>query len=130
MIAFRCLPSERVFCREKFDGDYYHYRYGRIHFRLKPAMWLKVDHEGIDVGDQVETIGYGLEREKFVAEVWGMHFLRRKGRILYRLRRGDRVFRDLYIADHLKVLSNKYRLKEPTYDHPVPVSRPKPTHRS
>ena len=30
-------------------------------------MWLKVREEGIDVGDQVETIGLGLERERFVA---------------------------------------------------------------
>ena len=59
-------------------------------------MWLKVREEGIDVGDQVETIGLGLERERFVAKLWGIYYLRRKGRIVYRLKRSDQQFANLY----------------------------------
>ena len=90
-IVSRCLPSGRVFRRDSFDGVYYHFSYGRVRMRLRPCMWLKVATDGIDVGDKVETIGVGLEREQFVAEVLGMYFVTRKGCILYRLRRGDSI---------------------------------------
>ena len=66
---------------------YYHYRYGAARFRLRPCMWRSVRSDGIDIGDMVETTGVGFERELFVAQVWGMHFVTRKGCILYRLRR-------------------------------------------
>ncbi len=88
-VATRCFPSERVFRRDRFDGTYYHYSYGQIRFRLRPSMWLRVQPDGIDIGDAIETTGLAMERELFVAQVWGMYYVRRKGCILYRLRRGD-----------------------------------------
>ncbi|MDA8745873.1 hypothetical protein N9N28_14690 [Rubripirellula amarantea] len=118
--ATRCFPSERVLKRESFDGTYYHFRYGKNRFRLRPCMWLKVQHEGIDIGDQVETIGTGLERELFVAEVWGMHYIRRKGRIAYRLRRGDQVLPRLYSIDHLKLLTDKASVRDGDVEYPEP----------
>lgn len=118
--ARRCFPSERVLKRESFDGDYYHYRYGNARFRLKPVMWLKVDHEGIDIGDQVEVVGVGFERELFVANVWGMHYVRRKGCMVYRLRRGDQVAPRLYTRDQLKVLTNKETVREANFQYPPP----------
>ena len=122
-VALRCFPSERVFRREKFDGEYYHYRYGEVSFRLKPVMWLKVREEGIDVGDQVETIGLGLERERFVAQVWGIYYLRRKGRIVYRLKRGDQQFANLYTSDELKLLTDKSKVEAREGMHPPPKWR-------
>lgn len=118
--ATKCFPSERVLRRESFNGTYYQYSYGKLRFRLKPIMWLKVDHEGIDMGDQVETIGLGLERELFVASVWGMHYVRRKGCIAYRLRRGDQRVPKLYTRDQLKVLTDKETVKEASFDYPEP----------
>lgn len=119
-IATGCFPSERVLRRESFDGTYYHYSYGKFRFRLKPVMWLKVDHEGIDIGDQVETIGLGLERELFVATVWGMHYVRRKGCTVYRLRRGDQIAPRLYTRDQLRLLTDKNTVKEANFDYPAP----------
>lgn len=119
-IVRRCLPSERVVRRESFDGTYYHFSYGDVRFRLRPCLWLKVDAEGLDLGDCVETIGVGMERELFVAHVCGMHYVRRKGRILYRLRRGDRTVRRLYTADQLRLLDNKAKVRGGEIEHPVP----------
>ena len=112
--ATRCFPSERVFRRDRFDGVYYHYSYGSVRFRLRPSMWLKVDSDGIDVGDQVETVGAALERELFVAEVWGMYFVQRKGCILYRLRRGENHVPRLYTAKNLRLLKDKRKVREET----------------
>ena len=61
----RLLPSPRVFKRTSFDGTYYHYSYGSAQFRLRPAMWLKVAGEGVEIGDQVETIGFGARTRTF-----------------------------------------------------------------
>jgi hypothetical protein len=119
-IATSCFPSERVLRRDSFDGTYYHYSYGKVRFRLTPVMWLKVDYEGIDIGDQVETVGIGLERERFVATVWGIHYVRRKGRMAYRLRRGDQVAPRLYTRDQLKLLTDKQTVKEANFEYPSP----------
>ncbi len=119
-VALRCFPSERVFRREKFDGEYYHYCYGEVNFRLKPVMWLKVKEEGFDVGDQVETVGVGLERDRFVAQIWGVYYLRRKGRLVYRLRRGDQEVPHLYTSDEIKQLTDKSKVETREGIHPPP----------
>ncbi len=119
-VALSCFPSERVFRRDSFDGEYYHYSYGDVTFRLRPVMWLKVKSEGIDVGDLVETVGVGLERERFVAQVWGVYYVSRKGRILYRLKRVDQDVPRLYTADQLKLLTDKSKIEVRDGAHPQP----------
>ncbi|MCC9601960.1 hypothetical protein LOC67_15470 [Stieleria sp. JC731] len=106
-IATKLIPSPRVLKRFRFDGTYYHYEYGALRFRLRPAMWLKLDHDGIEIGDQVETVGTGFDREHFVATVWGMYYVARKGCILYRLKRADRIVPTLFASEHLRLLTDK-----------------------
>jgi hypothetical protein len=119
-VATRCFPSERVFRRNRFDGVYYHFSYGRLRFRLRPTMWLAVKPDGIDIGDAVETTGVLLERELFVAEVWGMYYVQRKGCILYRLRRGASTVPRLYPATQLRLLTDKATVRPGDTVHPVP----------
>jgi hypothetical protein len=119
-IAQRCLPSWRVLRRERFDGTFYHYCYGRLRFRLRPVMWLKVRSEGIDIGDEVETVGMSLERELFVATVWGMHWVSRKGCILYRLQRGELAEPRLYRAKDFRLLKSKAQVGERMFDYRAP----------
>ncbi|MDG2221503.1 MAG: hypothetical protein P8L85_08995 [Rubripirellula sp.] len=121
-IATRCFPSERVFRRDLFDGVYYHYSYGPLRFRLRPTMWLKVEAEGIDVGDQVETTGLGMERELFVARIKGMYFVRQKGRILYRLTRSDNLVPGLFASHQLRLITDKTNLRPGDTEYPEPKS--------
>lgn len=117
----RMIPSERVFCRFQFDGTYYHYRYGAYRFRLRPVMWLKVKTDGLDVDDRVEVTGNGMERERFTASIWGMYYVRRKGRMFYRLRNADgSEVQQLYLSDHLKLLDDKSRVREGNTTFPEP----------
>lgn len=118
--ATRCFPSERVLRRERFDGVYYHYSYGKLRFRLRPSMWLKVKADGIDIGDTVETTGAALESDLFIAQVWGMYFVRRKGCILYRLRRGETNIPRLYTARDLRLINDKATVRPGETDHPAP----------
>ncbi len=119
-VATRCFPSGRVLRREAFDGVYYHYSYGALRFRLRPMMWLPVRSEGFDVGDTVETTGVGFERELFVAQVWGMHYVPRKGCILYRLRRRDTNVPNLFHADQIRLLSDKSKVRDGDIGYPEP----------
>ncbi|MEM9827857.1 MAG: hypothetical protein AAF958_14795 [Planctomycetota bacterium] len=121
-IATRVIPSGRVLCRHHFDGIYYHYSYGKaIRFRLRPVMWLPVDHEGLDLGDEVETRGPQIQREQFVARIWGMHWVPRKGRILYRLQAADGfAVPRLYVREELKLLTDKRRVQPSAIEYPVP----------
>ncbi len=119
-IATRLFPSERVFRRDRFDGVYYHYSYGPIRFRLRPSMWLKVQPDGIDIGDEVETVGVGLERELFVGHVFGMYFIRRKGQILYRLRKAGVLVPRLYPANQMRLLTDKATVRQGEVMHPTP----------
>jgi hypothetical protein len=116
----RLIPSPRVIKRRAFDGTFYHFQYGKLHFRLRPAMWLPIRSEGIEIGDRVETTGMGLERERFVAEVWGMYYVQRKGCILYRLRRAQQVVPKLYPLDQLKLLTDKSTVRPGTTKYRSP----------
>ena len=120
-IATRFIPSTRVLRRESFDGTYYQYRYGTSRLRLKPVMWRKIATDGIDIGDEVETVGALLERELFVATVWGMYFVDRKGCILYRLRRGEMPVPRLYAAKDLRLLTDKAQVGERNFDYRAPT---------
>nr|WP_235034230.1 hypothetical protein [Roseiconus lacunae] len=106
-VATKVIPSPRVLKRTNFDGTYYHFQYGNLHFRLRPAMWLKLPAAEIEIGDQVETVGMGFDREHFVATVWGMYYVARKGCILYRLKRADRVIPKLFASEHLRLITDK-----------------------
>ncbi len=119
-ITQQMVPSTRVLKRVSFDDTYYHYRYGKYRFRMRPGMWLKVKTDGIDVGDQVETVGLGLEQERFVAHIWGMHYVQRKGCILYRLRRADQIVPKLFAADQLRLLVNKAKIRPGMTKHKAP----------
>ncbi len=120
-IVTRLIPSERVFKRVAFDKTYYHYRYGRLRFRLRPAMWLKVESEGFDVGDGVETVGLGLERELFIGEICGMYYVSRKGAIAYRLRRAGNLVPGLFLGNQMRLLKEKSRVHEGNVKHPEPT---------
>jgi len=122
------IPSERVLRRDFFDGTYYHVRYGSVRIRLRPCLWLTVRSEGLDIGDEVETVGQGFERELFVAKIAGMYYVRRKGRILYRLARNQTLVPKLFLCEQLRLLRDKAKVKQPTFDYPEPKDFAKDKH--
>ncbi len=53
-VARHLLPGNRIFRRAEFDGEFFAFRYGQLMFRARPRIWLIVEHQGFDIGDQVE----------------------------------------------------------------------------
>ncbi len=119
-LVLSLIPGNKIFRRDEFDGTFYHYRYGDIHFRLQPCMWLPLENEGIDIGDMVETKGLGLERELFIGTVTEAIYADEEGACMYRLTRGETIDDRLYVAHELQVLNNKTKLQIGTTEHPKP----------
>lgn len=116
------IPSRRVFCRERFDGTYYHLRYGEARLRIRPVMWLSLESDGFDVGQQVEVSGVGLAREPFVGEIIGMEYYRRSREIRYTVRRAGVVQQRLYVASELKTVSTKSALSQSDFvENKLPI---------
>lgn len=113
------IPGPRVFCRYRFEDPYYSFRYGEIQFRLRPCLWLPVAGEGIDIGDQVETIGVGMQQELFISEVIDMHFSEHDRRIRYRLARTPSSDR-FYYREQLRLLTDKTHLRPSDTVYPQP----------
>lgn len=113
------VPSHRVFCRYQYSDGFYSFRYGKTVFRLRPCLWLAVRGEGFDIGDMVETTGVGMSQELFVSEITGMFFDDQSGAIRYQLARTP-VSAKLYTADHLRLLTDKTKLRASDTVHPVP----------
>lgn len=118
-IVDRLVPGKRVFCRCLFEDGFYHFRYGDIVFRLRPCLWLPVRGEGFDIGDRIETTGVGLSQDLFVSEITGMVFDDSAGEIRYQLARTP-ISGKLYSAEHLRLLSDKTKLREGDTIHPLP----------
>ena len=69
------VPSDHVFERFEFDGEYYHVRYGdRVSFRIKPVLWLQVPDEGLRLGDQVEVLSNNMQNDPLVANIIEMRY--------------------------------------------------------
>jgi hypothetical protein len=83
-------------------------------------MWSKIEFEGFDIGDAVETIGRGLERELFIGEISGMYFLKRKGQVAYRLRHNSNTVPGLFLANQMRLLKDKSRIQGGNVKHPMP----------
>lgn len=103
-LANHLIPGERVFRRERYDGLHYHLRHGDQTLRVRPTIWLPVKYEGVDVGDRVEVLAEGIEREAFVAVVDAMHYYRPKKQIEYHLRRRGQLLPRRYLVTELRAI--------------------------
>ncbi len=69
------VPSEHIFERTEFDGEYYHVRIPNvITLRVKPILWLPVSFEGLRVGDQVEVLANNLQNDPMIATIIAMRY--------------------------------------------------------
>jgi hypothetical protein len=119
-LAQRIIPSSRVFYRSSFEDGYYHLRYGNLRLRVRPTLWLVVPGDGFHVGDMIEVRSRGGTNEAFVGRICEMRWHRHKGYIRYvLLSRRKRVPR-WYLAEDLRHVDPKYRLR-------IPAVAPTPT---
>lgn len=117
-IVSQVIPSDRVYRRSRYDGVFYHYDHGtKLRFRTRPAMWLPLPCEGLDVGDLIEIRSLGLARETGIARIQQMRYCRRRRIIQYHISSADGRISRIMPASYLRPLAAKYQLRSGDMGH-------------
>jgi hypothetical protein len=111
-LASRWIPSTRVLRRIRFDGEFYHLRYGEQSIRVRPTMWHRVADEGFDVGDQVEVLGRFLENDPCIGRIVEIRYDKSNQRVLYTVESRELPLPRSFLADDLKPLNRRVELRE------------------
>lgn len=116
------IPSNRIFFRYGFDGTYYQLSYGERTVRVKPTLWLKLEDDGLRIGDSVEVLSVNLEREPMVATILTKRYEVETQKIGYTLLHRELPLDRTYYADELRLLTLRHELRDaPTvFVRPVP----------
>jgi len=115
------IPSDHVFERFEFDGQYYHVRYSdRVTFRIKPTLWLEISDEGHRLGDQVEVLGNNMQNDPIVANIVEMRFSQVHKAIEYTLEQSDMRIDKAYLAHEFVRLTQREHLRERDVPAPMP----------
>lgn len=100
-IVRKMIPGLRVFRREFLDNEWELVTYGDITFRVRPTIWLRVTHEGFDVGDYVEIKSRMGQAQPFMGRIKEMVWNQRYACIEYYLYRSDKIQPKAYRAADL-----------------------------
>ncbi len=90
-IADCLIPSNRVFLRSDCENasdrelGFSKFQYGARWFRGKPALWLEVPHQEIELGDRVEIKSQSGKLKPQIAEVIDILWNRTKRTVEFRL---------------------------------------------
>ena len=118
--ALRLLPSRRVLERWRFDGTYYHLRYGMRRLRVRPSFWTRVDRVDVRVGDRVELLSDFGRLEPGIATVTEVFASARGESFEFVMRRGAMVLPARFHREQFRVLTRRPRLRTGTFDHQLP----------
>lgn len=115
------IPSDYVFERFDYDGEYYHVRYGdRVTLRIKPTLWLEIPDEGLRLGDQVEVLSNNMQNDAMVANIAEMRFSQVHNAIEYKLEQSHMQIDKEYLAHEFVRLTQRERLRPPDTQAPIP----------
>lgn len=103
-LARQMLPGGRVFRRDGRSGPFYNVSSGTIRLRLRPALWISVPGEGLDVGDRVQVLSRLGKNQPRIGTICDMHWQFQQRRIVYHLWDIDCRIPEPYLADDLERL--------------------------
>jgi hypothetical protein len=113
------VPSDHVVERFKYDGEYYHVRYGeRVTFRIKPVLWLEIPDEGLRLGDQVEVLSNNMQNDPMIAQIIEMRYSQVHNAIEYTLESNEMPIEKGYLAHEFVRLTQREQLRP--RDEPAP----------
>jgi hypothetical protein len=112
------IPSDRVFCRESFDGTHYHLRYGEIRFRVLPSLWRTVRGERFHLGDHVEILSRNDQNMPGIGVISEIRFAQEQQRIQYTVLQREFPLPTHFLAEDLVNLTSHEQLDAPRTEHP------------
>ena len=125
-VALRLIPSRRVFERSRFDGTYYHLRYGVQRLRVRPSSWTGVSAVDVRVGDCVELLSDFGRFEPGIATVKEVFASASGEKFEFVVRRGTMVLPTRFSREQFRLLTRRYRLRTGYFDHQLPKFIPPP----
>lgn len=102
------IPGSRIFCKDQCDDPadqaqgYYWIEYGDVKVRVKPAMWLHVDHEGYEVGDRVEVKSKHGTHTPVIGNIREIEYDALGRRTIYLLRVNDIPLKKKFYRDDIR----------------------------
>lgn len=115
------IPSNFVFERFEYDGEYYHVRYGdRVTLRIKPTLWLEIPDEGLRLGDQVEVLSNNMQNDPMIANIAEMRYSQVHNAIEYSLEESQMQVDKAYLAHEFVRLTQRERLLPRDVPAPIP----------
>ena len=119
-IAKRLLPSQRVFCRRKWDGEFYWLHYGQEVLRVRPAMWTQVPGVDLEVGQRVELLARLGKNDPGVFRIAEVLFDAAMGRVHFMLSRDVLTMERRFVREDLRPVAIKHHLRVGYYKHQPP----------
>ena len=117
------LPSNRVWMRVGWNGEYYHLRYGIHNVRVRPTMWLQLPALDVEVGDQVEVLARHGSNEPGIFRVREVLYDQRFQLIQYQLERRGLALSRMFDRTDFRALRKKHQLRVNFFEHEPPKSR-------
>lgn len=114
------IPSNRIWKRTSFDGEFYHLNYGTITIRVRPSLWLVVPNEPLEIGDRVELMSQGGIHDPCVAEVVEKTWNVPRAMVLYGVRVREYILPKTFTLHDLRPIHAKVQLLPSPFDHPPP----------
>ncbi|QDV27268.1 DUF6960 family protein [Aureliella helgolandensis] len=122
-LAKQLIPSERVFRREKWDGEYYWLAYGQQTLRLQPTLWLEVPPIDLEVGEQIELLAHQGDNDPGLFHIQDIHYNRVHQNHEYFLQRDGLHLPDAFPREHLRKLHQQHHLRVGDPEHTMPQPR-------
>lgn len=101
--ANELIPSDRVFRREAYDDKYALLLYGERFIRVRPVIWLEVQSEGYELGDQVEVKSQLGKVRPLVATIDDIRWDNQSRSIKYSLSANGRAGERSYLSDEFQL---------------------------
>lgn len=115
--ALQMVPSDRVFCRYRWDGSFYWLKYGPAKIRVRPTLWLTVGNVDLSIGQQVEVLFRFGDNDPGIFELAEIRYLPRHGQVIYQVRRGDLLLAHEFSRSDLRPLHQPHVLRSGFYQH-------------
>ena len=107
-IADSLIPSNRVFVRSNCSNSsdrelgFSKFQYGADYFRGKPALWLEVPHQDIEIGDMVEIKSQNGKLKPQIACVRDSLWSRSRRTVEFLLSVNQILFRHHFLASDFR----------------------------
>lgn len=122
-VAKQLIPSSRVFHRLRWDGEFYHLRYGQLVIRVRPSLWLPVLDNDLEVGQQVEVLSRLHLNDPGIFRIADIRVAAESNVCEYSLHGTLLKLEKRFRREDLRPLHIEYHLRVGYYQHPTPSSQ-------